>query len=204
MVRLWESACVCIQWVDRWAGNVCRQSDGGQDETILSYDPSSLCPLSCLRDRVWIRMYRKANPMIVCFFLTWALPVGCLATKHPSDQQFYKLYNTPESSRFRNLFGLQLCRLAFHIFLSSISNSASLFGLSFGPLFLDRSDYSRLCSLPGQLANSFLQGKGCCCLIGHDFPQIGQSNHKQLDGNLVTSCPYLHKHDSLLPRTDLC
>lgn len=108
--------CVCVRVRIIQQDDVWRWSDGGWEESILSLVPSSLCLVSCLRDRVWIRMYRKANPMIVFFFLklerylSAAWQPNTQQKKPPPDQQFYKLDNMPESTWFRNLFDPQLCR----------------------------------------------------------------------------------------------
>ena len=58
--------CVCVSpGVSRWAGDERRQSDGGREDAALSLFLS----LSFLSVRVWIRMYRQTNWLIVFLML---------------------------------------------------------------------------------------------------------------------------------------
>ena len=138
LIWRWWSGCVsvcvcaCVCWCvsSEWIGEqemcVDRVTENERKQfSLCFFFPLSLL-LSFLRDRVWIRMYRKTNWLIV-FFNAWdaELPVGCFVTKHSKTLQtssFSKcsLQILPESMRFWNPFNLKLSDLAFQVLLRNL------------------------------------------------------------------------------------
>lgn len=105
---------VCIQRVNRLAGDVRRQSDRERETAVLSlflflslsFSPSwgTGFESECIVKQIdWLFSW--------CLRCGAGLPVGCFVTKHSKTLQtssFSKLQIMPESTRFWNPFDLQL------------------------------------------------------------------------------------------------